>query len=334
MLTICNKLLIPKPTQLKSLCSYPKYFGILSLELKDKKITRKPLVKSQQNELLRGKYLPSHDLFRQFKTTEMYQSISKDFNTPRKSIFAPWFLGISGLIPFVTPPLLMYTQNVTCPELMQYQLYYGAAILSFLGGVRWGMAVTPGSAIPGNLAQYSWSVIPSLIAWGALMLPDTYPVMSSVMSPGMSFVIFGIALTCYKDLKQAGYPLWFKGLRILLTIVAIISMSSSLYIMYNNESKKPLPDILLTSQIQLEEMKKEIMSKLEDSARLKHENEKEGTKLEELKHDLLVKLEETEPFKVETVEASTEKMETSEELESEELKKSPDDATTDKIENP
>ena len=51
------------------------------------------------------------------------------------------------------------------------QLAYGASILSFLGGVRWGMLVNPGAPIAGSWLQYSYAVAPSLVAWSALLMP-------------------------------------------------------------------------------------------------------------------------------------------------------------------
>ena len=67
-------------------------------------------------------------------------------------------------------------------------------------------------------SQYSWSVTPSLIAWGALgaMLPGNVFGYLSVMA--------GHVLTCYMDLVESGYPSWFRGLRFVLTSVALISL--------------------------------------------------------------------------------------------------------------
>ena len=68
--------------------------------------------------------------------------------------------------------------KVLQPELTQHGFFldpcrYGAVILSFLGGVRWGMAVD-GSKFPPSSAwyHYTWSVTPSLMAWAALCLPS------------------------------------------------------------------------------------------------------------------------------------------------------------------
>lgn len=45
-------------------------------------------------------------------------------------------------------------------------LDYGACIASFLGALHWGRAV----ARDGLAAGYVWSVLPSLLAWLALLL--------------------------------------------------------------------------------------------------------------------------------------------------------------------
>ena len=54
-------------------------------------------------------------------------------------------LGISGLIPFVAAPLYMHYSGAFLPEIATAQLAYGASILSFLGGVRWGLTLPLGS---------------------------------------------------------------------------------------------------------------------------------------------------------------------------------------------
>ncbi|CAI7754539.1 unnamed protein product [Closterium sp. NIES-53] len=97
----------------------------------------------------------------------------------------PLVLGLAGAIPFVAlaPPICSL---VPLPELLASQpaaaqAAYGAAILAFLGGPHWGLAMaryaaTTSEASLGNFsvsaARYMWSVAPSLAAWVALLLPD------------------------------------------------------------------------------------------------------------------------------------------------------------------
>lgn len=46
-------------------------------------------------------------------------------------------------------------------------LAYGATILSFLGAIHWGMALRDPTDPP--VAMLVWSVMPSLVAWAALL---------------------------------------------------------------------------------------------------------------------------------------------------------------------
>ena len=125
-------------------------------------------------------------------------------------------LGVAGLIPFVSAPAYMVQMGQFMPLIAQGQLAYGAVILSFLGGVRWGKLVTPGSPIAATWSQFTWSVTPSLIAWPALLMPEQ--ILANLT------VLLGLILSGYLDFKQPGYQSWFKGLRILLTSIASISL--------------------------------------------------------------------------------------------------------------
>jgi hypothetical protein len=80
-------------------------------------------------------------------------------------------LGYGGLLPFiglavaagssVLPP---HWRPVAATALAAY----GATILSFLGGVHWGVAFTQGR--PARVS-FAWGVVPSLLGWVALLLP-------------------------------------------------------------------------------------------------------------------------------------------------------------------
>ena len=71
-------------------------------------------------------------------------------------------LGLAGVIPFCAAPGYMINNGVFCPLLASWHVGYGAVILSFIGGVRWGMAVEAKSIQP-SWYHFSWSVTPSLI---------------------------------------------------------------------------------------------------------------------------------------------------------------------------
>ena len=123
--------------------------------------------------------------------------------------------GLSGLIPFAAAPAYMITSQSFCPDIAFAQLAYGASILSFLGGVRWGATLPHGSNLTPDWFNLGYSVTPSLIAWVGLLLP--YPA-------SMLTVMSGLAGAAYMDLTMTGYPSWFKALRFLLTFVAVLSL--------------------------------------------------------------------------------------------------------------
>jgi hypothetical protein len=50
--------------------------------------------------------------------------------------------GIGGLIPFTAIPVYMLSTGVYIPEMAFTSMAYSAVILSFIGGVRWGSAVS------------------------------------------------------------------------------------------------------------------------------------------------------------------------------------------------
>lgn len=61
------------------------------------------------------------------------------------------YLGFSGLLPFLGAPLLMAVTQSYLPEVAYSQVVYGASIMSFLGGARWGFCLPKGSS-----AQRDW----------------------------------------------------------------------------------------------------------------------------------------------------------------------------------
>lgn len=132
---------------------------------------------------------------------------------------APLTMGLSGLIPFASAPIFMSQQGMFLPDIATAQLAYGATILSFMGGIRWGMLILPQSEITPTWMQYTWSVTPCLIAWSSLLIPST---------PGCLVCMGGLGLAGYLDMIQYGYPSWFKGLRFVLTSVAILCLWSTL----------------------------------------------------------------------------------------------------------
>uniref|UniRef100_A0A4W5P8I4 Transmembrane protein 69 n=1 Tax=Hucho hucho TaxID=62062 RepID=A0A4W5P8I4_9TELE len=132
------------------------------------------------------------------------------------------YLGFSGLLPFLGAPLLMAVTQSYLPEVAYAQVVYGASIVSFLGGARWGFALPEGSPAQPDWMNLGNSVVPSLLAWLALLCRDN-------ITEGALVVIMGLGLALHYDLTLLpGYPGWFKAMRTILTLVATFSLVATL----------------------------------------------------------------------------------------------------------
>jgi ABC-type proline/glycine betaine transport system permease subunit len=97
---------------------------------------------------------------------------------------------------------------------------YGATILSFLGGVHWGLAIgAHNSAQDGKLpARLILSVMPSLAGWAALLVSE---------STGLFILVLAIAAMLWVDIRATRMgeaPSWYPKLRIPLTCVVVATL--------------------------------------------------------------------------------------------------------------
>ena len=124
-------------------------------------------------------------------------------------------LGYAGLIPFVLLTALMWLVDEELLPFVAVALSgYAGAIVSFLGGVHWGIGFMKGEATP--QFHFVWGVVPSLIAWLALMMPAY-----------AALPLFGlVVVACYavdsKTYPAAGLASWLP-MRLRLTVVATAS---------------------------------------------------------------------------------------------------------------
>lgn len=146
------------------------------------------------------------------------------------------YLGFAGLIPFVAPTLLMAVSDLYFPELAFAQVAYGASIVSFLGGARWGFALPDSSPAKPDWINLANSVVPSLLAWVAMVMSDS-------IVPAGTMVIMGLGISLHYDLSLLPtYPSWFKALRSVLTAVAFFSLVGTLVMQGLYPEKKLLSD--------------------------------------------------------------------------------------------
>lgn len=78
-------------------------------------------------------------------------------------------LGYAGLLPFVLGALMIWLVHAEAlPYAAQALSAYAALVVSFLGGIHWGLAMRQPEPVPRLLL---WGVTPSLGAWVAVMMP-------------------------------------------------------------------------------------------------------------------------------------------------------------------
>lgn len=113
--------------------------------------------------------------------------------------------GLLGLIPFLAPVWLGTMFPAQAGFAAQVLAVYGAVILSFLGGARWGFAVIENRPDP---VTVSLAMLPSVAGLGLMLMPD------AVRLPGLAGAL---AAHWLWDLRSTGLPGWYPALRSILT---------------------------------------------------------------------------------------------------------------------
>ena len=131
-----------------------------------------------------------------------------------------WILTFAGAIPFVVATAFLFRgeSHVRVPAIAAL-ITYSAVILSFLGGIEWGLALREEAGNERTRAiALGLSTIPSLAAWAVLWLPGT------TYQVGTALGIFVLAWAADQFLSSRGLlPAWFVDLRTAITgVVAII----------------------------------------------------------------------------------------------------------------
>ena len=125
-------------------------------------------------------------------------------------------LGYAGLLPFLLMMLGVWSADPAwLTDFVKGQLAYAMVILSFLGGVHWGVALLSHD-LPEDVSRKAlmWGVTPSLIAWSATLFSGFG---FAVMMAG-----FIAALQVDKQLYPIyGMPDWMLPLRKRLTTVVV-----------------------------------------------------------------------------------------------------------------
>jgi hypothetical protein len=132
-------------------------------------------------------------------------------------------LGIGGLILFFG---LAFGQGRVSDELLADRLilayvFYAASILSFLGGIGWGLAMSESDPVQRGLS-FGVSIIPSLVGWAAAFI-NVQNLAFSLGILGTGFVLQGAWDFYLVQTNRA--PRWFAAMRLGLTLAVLASMA-------------------------------------------------------------------------------------------------------------
>lgn len=140
-------------------------------------------------------------------------------------------LGFLGVVPFIVCAVLIW--RVTDPAwvseaVANAQVAYGTVILSYLGGIRWGLAIGGYGALDeasgASWGRLAWNTLPALIAWGSIFFLPTVWALIALM--------IAFALTYVSDLWASHHgtaPAWYASLRAPLSFAVILSLAITLY---------------------------------------------------------------------------------------------------------
>lgn len=147
-----------------------------------------------------------------------------------KSIIPPivnW-LGYGGLLPFVALAVALWVgnsdSNSNSSLWREALVSYGAVILSFVGALHWGFAMTQVDMTTHQRTHcFVWSVVPALMAWVALLMTPKYAI---------SLLVTGFLIHFWQDrhlVKVVDLPAWYLPLRLKLTFVACAALLSGYF---------------------------------------------------------------------------------------------------------
>lgn len=141
--------------------------------------------------------------------------------TPEATPSVVRWLGYGGLLPFIGCALATHADPARAAHWYEALVAYGAIILSFVGALHWGFAMIL-AKIAGTSRRwlFVWSVIPSLLAWVALMICSTGSAL---------LLIAGFLLHFWQDRRLAELtplPAWYLPLRLRLSAIAMLCLAA------------------------------------------------------------------------------------------------------------
>ena len=133
----------------------------------------------------------------------------------------PLILAVTGIIPFAAAAgVAAFSEDIIrAAQARLWLAVYAAVILSFLGGVRWGLAMRAEGFSPLVLCL---SVLGSLAGWAFVLFG-----FSNTFSPALFAAVAALfALHWAWDVFAGDHsaPTWYQGVRTIASLGAIVSL--------------------------------------------------------------------------------------------------------------
>lgn len=125
------------------------------------------------------------------------------------------WLGLSGAVPFVSLALLTLAGWAWAAAAL---LGYGVAILAFMGGIHWGLAMANNRQ---DWGEFGGSVVPALLGWLAHLTGGALGFWL------LAAAFFGLFVYDLRSVRAGQAPAWYPALRRPLTVIVVLSLSAA-----------------------------------------------------------------------------------------------------------
>ena len=137
-------------------------------------------------------------------------------------------ISILGLFPFIIGLLDLLINKNNLFFLVNLPKYYGSIIFTFLGAIYWGalLNVTPKNFIPEKIKFFIiiWSILPPMLGIIFLSINNNL----SLLMLSMGFFLCQLVDEIFS--KYLSFPNWYLPLRRMLTIIVVIVLICSYFI--------------------------------------------------------------------------------------------------------
>jgi hypothetical protein len=136
----------------------------------------------------------------------------------------PLLLGLGGVVPFAffAGALLFGFPVIAGFSSLHALIVYAAVILSFLGGVEWGVGLIKVTEAERN-PRFIGSVVPAITAWIAALNPGWYALVLLLI------ICIAMGLRDQTLFKRDPIQKWYPKLRLILSVLVAICLATGAF---------------------------------------------------------------------------------------------------------